>query len=78
MSHLTQCNYCSLRQIRSRAKENGNTVCMTRNVAWTSGGINVYVVPPNVHAPKVIVEDSDFHKKYFVSWFMALTSCCAC
>ncbi len=80
MSSLTQCNYCSLKGIRRRAKSDGNRVVTCGNVKWTSdGGLNVYVMPPEVAPPPgSIKEDSDFHDAYFVAWFMAMTDGCVC
>ncbi len=79
MSELTICNCCSLKGIRRRAKEAGKRVYVMRNVRWTSGGVNVYVLPSDVYVPiQGIVEDSEFHKKYFTAWFMEVSQSCAC
>lgn len=50
---------------------------LTRASTWHSG-INVYRVPKGVEIPKPIMEDSEFHKKYSVGWFMSLTTSCCC
>ncbi len=79
MSDLTQCNYCSLKGIRRRAKKDGNKVHTKRNSVWCNGGVNIYVAPSDELTPKGgIVEDSEFHKAYWVSWFMELSDGCVC
>lgn len=34
MSELTQCNFCSLRSMKQRAKERGVTVIMGKDEGW--------------------------------------------
>ena len=81
MSDLTRCNYCTLQNIKRRAKEEGNKVIL--KPGWR-GGTDVYVVPKGVAIPKEVKSGTDkeegdeFHKKYCVAWFMELTSHCAC
>ncbi len=76
MSSFTSCNYCSLKGIKRRAKTDGMNVRATPS-RWHTG-VNVYVVPKDIAVPKPIVEDSEFHEKYFTAWFMEVTDTCAC
>lgn len=36
MSELTRCNYCSLRDMKERAKKRGVTVIVSRVDGWTT------------------------------------------
>ena len=77
MSELTQCNYCSMKDIKREAKGKGHRV-VTREGTGQLGGINVYILPPGVEMAKVIKDDDEFSKKYFVAWFMKLSESCVC
>lgn len=78
MSALTQCNYCSLRAIKHRAVHEHKHVhtCMG---GGRLSGVDVYVIPVTMDAPKgKITEASEFHKQYWVAWFMEITDRCVC
>ncbi len=78
MSELTPCNYCTLKGIRARAIENDNHVYLHRKT-WELGGIDIYVAPEGVALPQSGVgEGSEFHKQYWVCWFMKIPESCCC
>ncbi|NVM22877.1 MAG: hypothetical protein HWN68_13980 [Desulfobacterales bacterium] len=78
MSELTKCNYCSLQDIRRRAKERGEKVTVLHNSKWWYGkGCNVYVHPKDIDLPN-IKEDSKLHDRYSVAWFAELPDHCCC
>ena len=67
MSELTTCNYCTLQNIRARARKNGLQV--------TIEGSNCYVHPRWVKLDRL---NKDEKEPYFVAWFMELTDHCVC
>jgi len=75
MSELTQCNYCSLREIRARAKKEGNRVTLL--TGW-SGGTDVFVHPPSVTRKELLADQKKDIRKYCVAWFMAIGDHCEC
>ncbi len=75
MSSLTPCNYCNMRNLRANTPKTHRLI--KRTSTWASG-VNIYRVPKDVELPKPIVEDSEFHKEYMVSWFMRLPPSCCC
>jgi hypothetical protein len=78
MSELTRCNYCSLQRIKEDAKAEKRKVTILADARWGMGGVNVYVHPPGVNIKKLEGGEDGPRKRYFVSWFMALTQHCAC
>jgi len=90
MSELTQCNFCSYRDIKIRAKARGMKVVKCPNMGY--GGYDILVVPKNVSVPKdtdeiaseveflagAESERKSFRDKYFAAWFMELTNSCVC
>jgi len=75
MSELTSCNYCTLKGIRERAKENGLKVTLLID-NWFDGhpsGTSVYVHPKDV---KIV--DKKARKKYFKAWLMEIPNKCCC
>ena len=73
---MSTCNYCSLKSIRKRAKEEGMKVTLV-NANWGMGGKTVYVHPPEVNA-REIEDGSPEHEKYFTAWFMEVPKTCEC
>lgn len=68
---MSQCNFCTLRLIRARAKREGRRVLVR--------GRDVMVIPKKMKIPKEgTPEFKLFRDKYFVAWFMQLTTYCAC
>jgi hypothetical protein len=78
MSELTRCNYCSLEQIKRDAKAEGKSVTVLSDAKWGMGGLNVYVHPKTVDVRALKGGEDGERKKYHVSWFMKLSSSCAC
>ncbi len=76
MSSRTQCNFCNLNDLKDRTPLDQMLVRGKSN--WGMGGINFYRVPKNLKIPRPIVEDSEFHKQYFVSWLMEIPKRCRC
>ena len=80
MSELTQCNFCSLKEIKRRAKKEGLRVTKLRNNKY--GGIDIFVIPKDIAITPILDSlkqpASLEHKKYFQAWFMKLTSHCVC
>ncbi len=62
MSELTQCNYCSLKSIKRRAKEKNQKVVLkpAKKGKYYMGGQDVFV------------------NGEFVAWFMELSNRCCC
>jgi hypothetical protein len=76
MSDLTQCNFCSLREIRRLANREGKVVSI-RPSKGEMGGVNVYVHPKEVHI-RAGIEGSMLHHTYFKAWFMSIGDHCTC
>ena len=74
MSELTSCNYCNLRGIKSRTLK-GEKITILSDATWGMGGVNVYRHPRSVKIQKLSYKA---RQKYFVSWFMQLTTHCCC
>lgn len=65
---MGQCNFCSLREIKKRARKEKQRVT---TFPW-KGGIECYVHPWEVEPVK---EDES---PYFTAWFMRLPDHCVC
>ena len=78
MSEFTQCNYCSLQQIRSRAKAKSWKVTKITNSKWGMGGVNIYVHPKDIKIFDLKGGEDGERSKYRVSWFMELPERCCC
>ncbi len=79
MSELTQCNYCTLRDIKRQAAHEKKHVHLKHDTGRELDGIDVYVTPVSVDLPEGhITRVSEFHQEYWVSWFMGLTDHCVC
>ncbi len=65
---MGQCNFCTFRDIRKRAKK--------RKLAITTypfdGGVQLLVHPPDVTPVR------ETESPYFAAWFMELPARCAC
>ena len=72
MSELTQCNFCSLQEIKTNAKAAGNTITVMADGTQSK---NVYVHPKSVNVRAL---NDQQREKYFVSWMEDLTPECAC
>lgn len=83
MSELTKCNFCSLRELKRRARKEGTRIVIRANPGKLKG-VDVYLVPKGVKVPQKIMATTEgkhgdmFHVKYFAAWFMALTDYCVC
>lgn len=76
MSELTSCNFCNLRRIRARAKENGQKV--TLRPGW-EGGWDVFVHPPDVKIKlKRHWSRSSQRVEYCSTWLMVIPPQCVC
>jgi len=79
MSELTQCNYCSLRDVKRQAAHVGKHVHIKRDYNGELGGVDVYVTPVSVDLPEgEIPRASEFFQQYWVAWFMEVTKSCCC
>lgn len=82
MGELTSCNYCKLRDMKRRAKANGERV-VTMTASQRDDrlklpiGIDVFTIPPGV-SKHDLSRSPELRKKYWNSWFMALTDRCCC
>jgi hypothetical protein len=80
MSELTECNFCTLRGMKRRAKAQGKRVITLPGRLTDAGlprGIDVYTVPPGVSKHDLKTR-ADLRERYGGSWFMALTDSCCC
>jgi len=71
------CNYCMYKADQRNCPKD-QKMMRRSNASWGMGGTNTYRVPKNLEIPQPIVEDSEFHKKYFVAWYMELSPVCCC
>lgn len=85
MSGLTECNYCSLENIKTDTKKKGYKVVMTPSEFMN--GINVFIVPKHFKIKDIRQwKDCDAcpphgdtnYRRYHVSWFMKLPDYCVC
>ena len=76
MSELTQCNYCSLQEVRSQAKRDGLKVSL--RPGWY-GGTDIFVHPKDVKIPSGQQDDdSPLRMKYCARWMMEIGRSCCC
>lgn len=85
MSELTQCNYCSLANIKRRAYDNNETVRMFSGGQFLNTvGIYVCVVPKDItdvmwkKMPVGNWDSGTGRLEYAVSNFMELSKSCVC
>lgn len=80
MSSLTKCNYCSLKAIKSVAKQKGRVVRKVYEGAnFGMGGLNIISYLKGTKLPKLGTDERhQFNKDYHVAWFMEITNCCCC
>ena len=69
MSELTQCNFCSMKQIRENLKS-GEKIFVTAEYGDPLKGKSIYILPVGVEALKP--------KEHFVAWFMEIGKRCEC
>jgi hypothetical protein len=77
MSDLTQCNFCSLVELRARAMHEKKAVTLItgRPSHGLPNGIDVYVHPRGVNV-RMLSEGA--RHKYWNRWFMELSDRCVC
>lgn len=75
---MRMCNYCTLKDIKRRAKQAGNGVTVLADAKWGMGGVNVYVHPVTIKIDENLSEDHPDKAKYRVCWFMELADHCCC
>lgn len=76
MSELTQCNYCSLRNYRSKAKKSDMVVSL--RPGW-NGGVDILVHPKTIKIPKgELCDGNPLRKRYWRSWCMEIGDSCCC
>lgn len=75
MSELTPCNFCSLSDIKYRAKQRGQVVTtLIDDAGWT----DVYVHPSDVTELPAKRGHDDEWSKYQVASMMKITDHCVC
>ena len=73
---MSTCNYCTLKSIKSRAKEKGEkAVVLQGNFFEMGGGFDVYTCPKDVKISKLTVAERE---KYFNAWLMEIPDHCCC
>lgn len=86
MSSRTRCNFCNMKSIAARAKQQGLAV-RKRAATWGMGGIDVFVVPPHVSNEQIgawtqpceeMPDGDENWEKYHKAWFMDLPDHCVC
>ena len=83
MSELTQCNYCSLQEIRAKAKHDkmkvtlmpGRTFGVSSDGSGGIRGIDVYVHPRTVDVRAMTPAQRE---KWWDRWFWELSDHCVC
>jgi hypothetical protein len=86
MSELTQCNYCSLQEVKARAKRDKMKVTLMAGRTFNSGrhpkhlpglprGVDVFVHPRNIDIAKL---RPDQREKFWDRWFWELGDRCGC
>ena len=78
MSELTQCNYCSLLEVKARAKHENKSVTLiagSRHSVGLPNGIDVYVHPRGLNVRGM---SRSARQKYWNRWFMELSDHCVC
>ena len=82
MSELTKCNFCTLKDIKRRAKENGMRVTVLADAAWMPDGmpkgVNVYVHPKDIKIVELEGGEDGERKNYRKSWMMGISKECCC
>jgi len=75
---MTTCNFCSVKAIKKRAKEQGKKVTVLRDAKWGMGGVNVYVHEPTIKIKELLGDEDGERSKFRVAWLMELSSRCCC
>ena len=78
MGELTSCNYCRLKSIERRAKEQGKKVTVLNDARWGMGGSNVYTHPKKINIKKLEGGEDGPRAEYRVSWMMTIPARCEC
>ena len=76
MSELTRCNYCSLQNIKRRAKEQGARVYV-RPSKFMGGGYDIFVVSAGDKLDASVDKDGNCGWQW-VSWMMEIPDHCVC
>lgn len=72
---MGQCNFCTMRDIKRRAKKMGMKVTTNACTRHSLGGVDVYRHPKDEKPDTSLLPDDN---PYFVAWFMRLPDKCAC
>lgn len=72
---MSTCNYCKFEAIKRRAVRENKRVLSRASI---NGGTDIYVAPKSIKVPDNIKQDSVYHKKYWVVWYMSLPERCVC
>ena len=82
---MAQCNFCSISQIRKKAKEDGMIVKLVPSTFM--GGTDVFVVPKSIGIEEIrtwkqpsatLPNGCENRQKYEVSWMMIIPKRCVC
>lgn len=72
MSHLTPCNYCTLRNFEKLAKMTDQVVTLAPGEKKTAG------LPDGIDVLMHKADEAPDREKHWVAWFMKLTDHCVC
>jgi hypothetical protein len=77
MSEQTRCNWCSLQEVKRRAKHDNMKVTLMTGTKYKTlpNGIDVYVHPRSINVRTL---SRTMRKRYWSRWFMELSDHCVC
>ena len=78
MGELTRCNFCSLKDIRKRAKEKGGKISILNDARWGMGGKNVYRHPEGINIRNLPGGEDGERAKYRIAWMGEIPNSCQC
>ena len=76
MSDLTRCNFCTLQDMRSRAKREHKRVVTL--ACWPQGGVDVFIYPWGMSRSQLVeeIKTKEGRDRYFAAWFWDLGCVC--
>ena len=83
---MGECNYCSFKRLKKRAKEKGMVVKKVSAI-WGIGGYELFVVPKTISVQEIrkwkeptysFPNGDENWKKYSSGWMMEIPNKCCC
>jgi hypothetical protein len=80
---MGKCNFCKIKEYRTKAKLEGSTVVLKSSSFMN--GVNIFVIPKGEHMPESYIEPCNLfpngdnqYQKFHISWMMEIGDRCEC